>query len=174
MHGDGAKNVSLTQRERAEIDATDTRGILEDGLEHRLQLTGRTRYDAQYLGSRGLLLQRLPQLVEQPRVLDGDDGLGGEIRHQLDLFVGEWTYFLTKDRNGADHLVFLEHRHHEKCPCAAIVSQVDDRPKALDVAFIVANIRDLQNLFRHRKPGQRDLGPGVNYRFKFPYRDVCL
>ena len=36
---------------------------------------------------RGLLLQRLgqivgalAQLVEQPRVLDGDDGLGGEIR----------------------------------------------------------------------------------------------
>ena len=28
---------------------------------------------------RSLLLQRLPQFVEQPRVLDGDDGLGGEV-----------------------------------------------------------------------------------------------
>ena len=27
------------------------------------------------------------QLVEQPRVLDGDDGLGGEVLHQLDLLV---------------------------------------------------------------------------------------
>ena len=31
------------------------------------------------LRRRRLLLQRLPQFVEQPRVLDGDDGLGGEI-----------------------------------------------------------------------------------------------
>ena len=27
--------------------------------------------------------------VEQPRVLDGDDSLGGEVLHQLDLLVGE-------------------------------------------------------------------------------------
>ena len=31
----------------------------------------------------------LAQLVEQPRVLDGDDRLGGEVLHQLDLFVRE-------------------------------------------------------------------------------------
>jgi hypothetical protein len=37
------------------------------------------------------LLQRLAQLVEQPRVLDRDDGLGGEIADQLDLLVGEWN-----------------------------------------------------------------------------------
>ena len=29
----------------------------------------------------------LTQFVEQPRVLDGDDGLVGESLHQLDLFV---------------------------------------------------------------------------------------
>ncbi len=33
----------------------------------------------------------LAQLVEQPRVLDGDDGLRGEVLHQLDLLVGERT-----------------------------------------------------------------------------------
>ena len=54
---------------------------------------------------RGLLLQRLAQiigalaqLVEQPRVLDGDDGLGGEVLHQLDLLVGEWADLLAIDR----------------------------------------------------------------------------
>jgi len=35
------------------------------------------------------LLQRLSQLVEQPGVLDGDDGLVGEILDQFDLFIGE-------------------------------------------------------------------------------------
>ena len=41
-----------------------------------------------------LLLQRLAevvgaltQFVEQPRILDGDDGLGSEVRQQRDLFV---------------------------------------------------------------------------------------
>ena len=46
---------------------------------------GELRDDLQHLRGRGLLLQRLArsscaaQLVEQPRVLDGDDGLGGEV-----------------------------------------------------------------------------------------------
>ena len=33
------------------------------------------------------------QLVEQPRVLDGDDRLGGKVLHQLDLLIGEGTNF---------------------------------------------------------------------------------
>ena len=33
--------------------------------------------------------KRFAQFVEQPGVLDGDDGLGGEGRDQLDLLVGE-------------------------------------------------------------------------------------
>ena len=43
-----------------------------------------------------------PQFVEQPRVLDGDDGLGGEVLHQLDLLVSEWPDFLPVDDNSAD------------------------------------------------------------------------
>ena len=49
------------------------------------KIAGRAADDLQHLGSRRLLLQRfgevaraLMQLVEQPRVLDGDDGLIGE------------------------------------------------------------------------------------------------
>ena len=60
-------------------------GILQHGLEHRLQIARRAGDDLQHLAGRGLLLQRLgqivgalAQLVEQPRVLDGDHGLGGE------------------------------------------------------------------------------------------------
>ena len=34
-------------------------------------------------------LQRFAQLVEQPRVLDGDDGLRGEVGEQLDLLVAK-------------------------------------------------------------------------------------
>jgi hypothetical protein len=41
---------------------------------------------------RGLLLQRLAQLVEQPRVLDRDHCLVGEGRDEFNLPVGEWPY----------------------------------------------------------------------------------
>ena len=37
-----------------------------------------------------LLLQRLPQFVEQPRVLDGDNGLGGKRLQKRDLLIRKW------------------------------------------------------------------------------------
>ena len=42
-------------------------------------VAGRAGDHLQHLGGRGLLLQRLAQLVEQAGVLDGDDGLLGEV-----------------------------------------------------------------------------------------------
>ena len=54
------------------------------------------------------------QLVEQPRVLDGDDGLGGEVCDQFDLFVCERPHLLAVNADSADQLAFLEHRHAEK------------------------------------------------------------
>ena len=37
----------------------------------------------------------LTQFVEQPRVLDGDDGLGSEVLDQRDLLISERTNFLA-------------------------------------------------------------------------------
>ena len=64
-------------------------GRLDQRVEHRLQIEGRAADDLEHVGGGGLLLQRFAQLVEQPRVLDSDDGLGGEVLDQLDLLVGE-------------------------------------------------------------------------------------
>ena len=61
--------------------------------EHRLKFAGRRADDLQHFRGGCLLLQRLrevgcalgkvsgslAQFIEQPRVLDGDDGLGGEV-----------------------------------------------------------------------------------------------
>ena len=98
----------------AELGLADARRVLQHGLEHRLQIAGRAGDDLEHLGGRGLLLQRLgkivgalAQLVEQPRVLDGDDGLGGEVLHQLDLLVGEWLDLLAVDDDRADELIVL-------------------------------------------------------------------
>ena len=71
-------------------------GVLQHGVEYRLQIAGRTGDDLEHLGvavccssDSAEIVGALAQFVEQPRVLDGDDGLGGEVLHQLDLLVGE-------------------------------------------------------------------------------------
>ena len=71
-------------------------GVRQHGLEHRLQVAGRSGDDLQHLRRRGLLLQRLGKLararlhlVEQPHVLDGDHRLVGEGGDKLDLLLRE-------------------------------------------------------------------------------------
>jgi hypothetical protein len=65
----------------------ETRNRLHQRVEHGLEVNGRTADDLQHLRGRGLLVKRLgevvgalTQLIEQPCVLDGDDGLVGEGR----------------------------------------------------------------------------------------------
>ena len=94
--------------------------------------------DLQHFGGRGLLLaiaDLAAQLVEQPRVLDGDDGLGGEVLHQLDLLVGERTHLLAIDDDGADQLVLLEHRHGEHGASAAELDGCDDDRIAFEIGL---------------------------------------
>ena len=58
----------------------------------------------------GEIVGALAQFVEQPHVLDGDDGLGGEGLEQLDLLVGNGPHFRPRRRSRADRSVLLEHR----------------------------------------------------------------
>src|SRR5262249_37978052 len=62
---------------------------LDERLEHRLQIEGRAADDLEYVRGGGLLLQRLAQFVEQASILDGNDGLRGEVLDQIYLLVGE-------------------------------------------------------------------------------------
>ena len=48
--------------------------------------------------------------LEAARVLDGDDGLSGEVLHQLDLLVGEGADFLAVHSEHTDQFVLLQHR----------------------------------------------------------------
>ena len=57
---------------------------------------GRTGDHLEDVGRRGLPLQRLPGLVEQPRVLDGDHGLVGEGLQQLDVMVGRTARVVSR------------------------------------------------------------------------------
>jgi len=87
VRGDHPQRVMLSQIKRTEVGLTNSSRIRQHRLENRFQFSGRTRDDLQHLRSRGLLLQRFAQLVEQANILDGDDGLSRKTRNQLDLLV---------------------------------------------------------------------------------------
>ena len=106
--------LAIPEIHRAKRRSADTRGILKHLPEHRLQFARRRADDLQYFRGRGLLLQRLSQIIraltqflEQPRILNGDHSLLGKILDQRDLLVGERPNLLAIDRNCADQLVFL-------------------------------------------------------------------
>jgi len=69
---------------------------LNQRVEHRLQIERRAADHLQHVGGRRLLLQRRAQLVEQARVLYGDDGLLSEVAQELDMLVAEWFDFLAE------------------------------------------------------------------------------
>ena len=59
--------------------------FLQDRVEHRYKIAARTVDDLQDLGHRGLLGQRLAQLVEEPPVLNPQDRLIGRDRDRIEL-----------------------------------------------------------------------------------------
>ena len=65
------------------VRVAEPRRRLDQRIQHGLQIESRAADHLEHVGGGGLLLQqfdsRVAQLVEQPRVLDGDDGLVGEI-----------------------------------------------------------------------------------------------
>src|SRR2546421_84580 len=103
-----------------------SRSGFDQRVEYGLQVEGRTTDQFEHVGSGDLLLQRfaqligaVPQLVQQPGVLDCDDGLGSEARHQRDLLVSEGPNLLSIDGDCAEQLTLLEHRHNEICACSS-------------------------------------------------------
>ena len=96
------------------------------------------------------IIGALAQLVEQPRILDGDHRLRSEVRHQLDLLVGERSDLLAKDEDGADEVARVEHRHVDDCASTGEVGDGDDRWIALKVRRLRPKIVGVRYL----------LGPG--------------
>jgi hypothetical protein len=124
VRGHHSERIPLTQRHDAELGSANADRIRQHGFEHRLELARRAGDRPQDLAGRRLLLQRLgeivgtlAQLVEQPGVLDGDDGLGGKVLDQFDLLVGEGANLLAVDDDRADNLVSPQQRHDDVRPC---------------------------------------------------------
>src|SRR5262245_65659945 len=106
----GRVTVSLREEEhpvllpsyRGVVGATKAASRFNKRLQHRLEIEGRAADDLEHVGGGGLLLKRFPQLVQQSSVLDGDDGLAGEISDQFDLLIREGANLKAIDANNTD------------------------------------------------------------------------
>src|SRR5262245_10735525 len=117
-------------------------------VEHRLQIERRAADDLEHISGGGLLLQRLAQLVEQARVLYGDDGLLSEVAQELDMLVTEWFDLLAEYQDRADELIILKHRHSNYRPITALVDATNQKWIPLDVGPRRLDVGDVSRLFR--------------------------
>src|SRR5262245_5618380 len=108
-----AVNIAITKEDDRLLCLAKPPGRLDKRVEHWLKLELRATYDFKNIGGGRLLLEGFAQLIKQPCVLDGDDGLGGKVLNQLDLLVGEWQDLLAIYANRTNQLVFFEHWHVE-------------------------------------------------------------
>src|SRR5262249_17240424 len=88
---------------------------LQHNSEYRLQFAGRSADNLEHVGGGCLLLQRLAQLIEQPRILDGDNDLFCEIADQLNLLVAEWADFSAANQNRPNGYSLAEQRNRQSC-----------------------------------------------------------
>ena len=100
----------------------------EERRENRIEIESRATDDFQHVRGRSLHLQRFGQvsrarlhLLEQPRVLDGDDSLIGEGLDKIDFGVGERLFGPARDDQRPDAAFArqhrrIEHRHATRLP----------------------------------------------------------
>src|SRR4029077_12379574 len=78
VRGD-VKRLAIEAHQHPEFGLANSCGILEQGLENRLQVARRSRDYLEHIGGGSLLRERFAQVAEQPRILDRDDRLLCEI-----------------------------------------------------------------------------------------------
>src|SRR5262249_49705574 len=108
------------------------------------------------------------QLVDQPRVLDRDDGLARETGEQRDLLVGERPHLLTVDADGADQYPFPEHRHREKCSRPGTLYKGDDIRIALLISGVLIQIGNMDRPFRGSHAPKWPQRAGTKRRLALP------
>ena len=116
----------------------------------------------------GEIVRALAQFVEQPRVLDGDDGLGGEVLHQRNLLVGKRPDLLAVDGYCADQLVLLEHWHPEPSPSAGGIHKWCKYRIAVEITLFRPDVGNMKDLLGSADAGQRSIRMNVAYAYACP------
>jgi hypothetical protein len=112
--GANVEAAVLDMKEGAEVRGAQAHGVARDALEDRLYVGRRAADDLEDLRGGSLLLERLLRLVEQARVLDGDDCLVGERLDQRHLLVVEPGRFSARGRNVADRRSLAHQRRYDE------------------------------------------------------------
>jgi hypothetical protein len=116
-----AQGCALPQQDRGILSSAKRARRLDDGVEYRLGLRGRTADHIQDVACGGLVFERLLQLrgsclnlLEQPHILDRDHRLVGEGSDELDLLVSEGPHNAAHQRDYADRHTVAEERNAER------------------------------------------------------------
>ena len=141
--GDKAGALTFDCPENPIEPAAQPDRLFKDDIEYRGEVTRRGIDDLQYLGGRGLLLQRLARLSDQPRVLHRDDCLCGEIFQKSDLLVGKRANLLAVDGKSSEHRLVLAQRHHQN---RADTAEVKERTRQWEARAIPLVRRNVGNL----------------------------
>ena len=149
------ETLSSSRWNSLHIGLTQPRRRFDQCIEDSLQVEGRAADDLEHIGGGGLLLERLAQLVEQPRVLDGDDGLRREVVDQLDLLFGKRANLLPVDGNGTDQTTVLEHWDQEVGPSTCSLHKGNKARVAFYIARLGHEIGDVDNAFGRGEAGKR-------------------
>src|SRR6266508_6354189 len=149
-------------------------GTPGDCLKNRLDVGWRAGNDSKDLCGRRLLLQRFTertvlrlQLLEQPDVLDRNDGLVGEGLDQCDVRVGERCYDVAGYEYGPAGDAFMHHRDGEN---AAIADRRGSRKCVLRILADVWHVDDGTRQDRASAQGT----PARRSRISLPHRSESL
>ena len=105
------------------------------------------------------------QLVQQPGILDGNDGLIGEVFDQFDLLVGEWSNFLAIDGNRADQAILFQHWYVDMGPYTPKLNRSNNcRRASFNVGLGCRHVRDVRDLPRFGKTAKAAARRGMDYR----------
>ena len=111
---DSAKGLAVIDSQCAIFDTAQAVCFLQDRVEDGSQVARRGVDDPQYFRGRGLLLERLARLGQEPRVLHRDDRLCRKVLHQADLFLGERPHLLAVQSDGAKQRTVPAQRHGQR------------------------------------------------------------
>src|SRR5262249_11576354 len=139
-------HAALLTVNRSHVRVAQSDSRFDKRIKHPLQIEGRAADHFEHVGGGGLLLKRFAQLVEQACVLDGDNGLTGEVFDQLDLFVDERPYLLPVDTYDTNQIVLLEQRDDEEGSDFTRFPPGDHERIATCVCFQLPNILDMRDL----------------------------
>ena len=111
----------------------------------------------------------LAQFVKQPRVLDGDDRLRGEIFHQCNLLFRKWPHIPTVKRHYPDQLGVLHHRNGAHRPDAGLVDAGDHPRIAVAIGRLGRQIVDQDGTASGDGAPERDVRPRLEQLTSPPF-----